>query len=366
VNIIEQYKSEIVALKSLLEQKNDEIKEKDVELNQKDVELNQKNVELEEKNTEIQSLRKLNDWYLEQFKLKQKEKFGKSSEKADPNQLDFLDIFNEAEIIKEPIVIEPELETVVKEHTRKKSKKGKALENLETKQVHYDLADEEKICDVCGEALTEMKTETRKELVIKPAETYVVEHITHVYSCRNCDKNGLDGFIKKAPHPKALMEKSFVSPELLAYVMNQKYTLAQPLYRQEQEFHRLGIELSRQNLSNWIIKGSGLLKPLYEAMKSSLLKEELLHADETPLEVLNEPGRKATSKSYVWVYRTSEYNNNPVVLYEYTQGRGSVFPKNFLKDWQGKYLHCDGYVGYKKIRKCDLMWMFSACKTKIS
>ena len=378
MNIIEQYKLEIIALKSLLEQKNDEIKEKDVELNQKDVELNQKDVELnqkdvelnqkdveiEEKNTEIQTLRKLNDWYLEQFKLKQKEKFGKSSEKADPNQLDFLDIFNEAEIIKEPIVIEPELETVVKEHTRKKSKKGKALENLETKQVHYDLTEEEKVCDVCGEPLTEMKTETRRELVIIPAETYVVEHITHVYSCRNCDKNGLGGFIKKAPHPKALMEKSFVSPELLAYIMNQKYTLAQPLYRQEQEFNRLGIGLSRQNLSNWIIKGSGLLKPLYDEIKSSLLKEELLHADETPLEVLNEPGREATSKSYVWVYRTSDYNNNPVILYEYTQGRGSIFPKNFLKDWQGKYLHCDGYVGYKKLENVTLCGCLVHAKRK--
>ena len=120
--------------------------------------------------------------------------------------------------------------------------------------------------------------------------------------------------------------------------MNQKYTLAVPLYRQEQEFKRLGFELSRQNLSNWILKGAALLKPLYNELKCSLLNETLLHADETVLEVLNEPGKTATSKSYVWVYRTSMYNTHPVVLYEYTQGRGSVYPEKFLKGCSGTYI----------------------------
>ena len=385
MNIEEQYKLEIAALKSLLEQKNNELKaknvelhqknieikekdielnQKDVELNQKDVELNQKDVELEEKNTEIQSLRKLNDWYIEQLKLKIKEKFGKSSEKLDTNQLSLFDLFNEAETIKEPIVIEPEIETVVKTHTRKKSKRGSKLDSLEVKQIHYELKDDEKICDVCGEALTEMTTEIRKELVIKPAQAYVVEHVTHIYSCRNCDKNGIAGFIKTAPHPNALIKKSFVSPEMMSHIMNNKYTLALPLYRQEQEFKRLGFEISRQNLSNWIIKGADLLKPLYNELKGSLLKEELLHADETTLEVLHEPGRKATSKSYVWLYRTSKYTTRPVILYEYTEGRGGIFPKNFLKDWQGTYLHCDGYAGYKKLEEITLCGCLVHAKRK--
>ena len=145
MNIEEQYKLEIAALKSLLEQKNNELKAKNVELHQKnieikekDIELIQKDVELEEKNTEIQSLRKLNDWYIEQLKLKIKEKFGKSSEKLDRNQLSLFDLFNEAETIKEPIVIEPEIETVVKTHTRKKSKRGSKLDSLEVKQIHYE------------------------------------------------------------------------------------------------------------------------------------------------------------------------------------------------------------------------------------
>ena len=95
--------------------------------------------------------------------------------------------------------------------------------------------------------------------------------------------------------------------------------------------------------------GAELLKPLYNELISNLMKEELLHADETVLEVLNEPGRPATAKSYVWIYRTSLYNKHPVMVYEYTSGRNGAYAQTFLKNWQGKYLHCDGYSGYKKL-----------------
>ena len=93
---------------------------------------------------------------------------------------------------------------------------------------------------------------------------------------------------------KALIKKSVVPPSFMSYIMNRKYTLALPLYRMEQEFKRLGFEISRQNLSNWIIKGANLLKPIYEQIKLSLLNETLLHADETVLEVLHEPGKELT------------------------------------------------------------------------
>lgn len=97
-----------------------------------------------------------------------------------------------------------------------------------------------------------------------------VEHVTYVYSCRSCDKEGLGGFIKKAESPNALIPKSMVSPSVKAYILNQKYTNAMPLYRQEQEFKRYGVELNRQNLSNWTMKGATLLKPLVLAMKQEL------------------------------------------------------------------------------------------------
>lgn len=135
-----------------------------------------------------------------------------------------------------------------------------------------------------------MKKEIRRELKNVPAKASIVEHVNCVYSCRNCDKNGTEGFIRKAESPKAMIPKSMVSPSMMAYILNQKYTNTIPLYRQEQEFKRYGIKISHQNLSNWIIKGVGLLKPLVTEMKKELMENDLLHADETTLEVLHEPG----------------------------------------------------------------------------
>ena len=106
-----------------------------------------------------------------------------------------------------------------------------------------------------------------------------------------------------------------------------------PLYRQEQEFKRYDIHLTRQDLSNWTLKGAALLKPLFEELKQELLTNELLHADETTVEVLNEPGRKATSKSYEWLYRTTKNAERPVIIYDYQVGRSGEYVKTFLMDW---------------------------------
>ena len=103
-----------------------------------------------------------------------------------------------------------------------------------------------------------------------------------------------------------------------------------PLDRQEKDFKRVGVRLSKQNLSNWVIKGAKLLEPLQIEMKKELLKIEVLHADETVLEVLNEPGRDATSNSYMWLYRTSADTNRHVVLYDYTEGRSGSYAKKYL------------------------------------
>lgn len=332
---IDELQAEIAGLKAILQDKDKEIKT--LEKIKK------------EKSEQIAKLNKLNNWYMEQLKLKAKEKFGKSSEKAIDGQLSLFDVFNEAETFREPIQSEPPQESIISEHKRRKAKKGSKFNDIPVEVVEYKLDESEQVCDNCHSPLTVMKKEIRKELVVVPAEVKVIEHVTYVYSCRNCDKNGESGFIKIAPHPKALIKKSVVSPSFMSYIMNQKYTLALPLYRMEQEFKRLGFEISRQNLSNWIIKGANLLKPIYEQIKLSLLNETLLHADETVLEVLHEPGKEAGSKSYVWVYRTSKYNTHPAVLYEYTLGRSGDYAKKFLEDWKGTYLHCDGYTGYKKL-----------------
>lgn len=274
------------------------------------------------------------------------------------------DLFNEAEELREGIMVEPAEAIVIPSHARKKTKRGSKLDSLPVEIIEYQLSDEERICEACGTILTEMKKEVRKELKIIPAQVSVIEHVTYVYSCRSCDKEGIAGFIKKADSPKALIPKSVVSPSVMAYILNQKYTNAMPLYRQEQEFKRYGVELSRQNLANWTIKGANLLKPLMHLMKKELLSNDLLHADETTLEVLHEPGRSATAKSYMWLYRTSANSNRPVIFYDYRIGRSGSYAQEFLKEWTGTYLHCDGYSGYKKLEGITLCGCLVHAKRK--
>lgn len=354
VNLLLQQQKEIEALRSKLKEQ-----EKKIALQEK---------EIAQKQEKLASLEKLNAWYIEQLKLRQQKKFGASSEKADANQIAiadaFSDLFNEAEVLKQPIVVEPDQDMVISEHKRKKSKRGAKFDTLPVETIEYKLSEEEKVCATCGSPLTEMKKEIRKELVIIPAEVKVIEHVTYVYSCRKCDKEGTGSFIKAAESPKALIPKSVVSPSLMAYIINQKYTNAMPLYRQEQEFKRYAIHLTRQDLSNWTLKGAALLKSLFEALKQELLTNELLHADETTVEVLHEPGRKATAKSYEWLYRTTKGAERPVIIYDYQVGRSGEYVKTFLKDWKGTYLHCDGYSGYKKLENVTLCGCLVYAKRK--
>jgi hypothetical protein len=122
--------------------------------------------------------------------------------------------------------------------------------------------------------------------------------------------------------------------------------MAVPLYRQGQEWNRCGIELSRQTMSNWLIKATfDWLEPIFDALKEMLCLRKVLHSDETTLQVLHESDKPPQTKSYMWLYRTSGDADSPIVLYEYQPDRRAEHPKFFLKNFSG-YLHADGYDGY--------------------
>jgi transposase len=126
--------------------------------------------------------------------------------------------------------------------------------------------------------------------------------------------------------------------------------MGSPLYRQEQELNRSGIMLSRQTMSNWLIRvAEDWLEPIYDALHEILCIHGVLHADETTLQVLREPGETAQSKSYMWLYRTSGDVRQPIVLYDYQPYRRAKRPAEFLKNFKG-FLHTDGYEGYHSLR----------------
>ena len=291
------------------------------------------------------------NWLTEQIRLARKQRFGASSEKSQHEdgsvQLSYL--FNEPECMAMESHPEPDTEEVaVKAHARKvrRHTQENLPEDIEVEVVERTLPEEERVCPQCQGQMSDIGSEATKRLKIIPARFVVEETRVHKYACKNCQEHDVTTPIKSAKAAPAIIKGSIATPEAIAHVMTQKFVMYSPLYRQEQEYLRAGVPLSRQTMSNWLLKAaSQWLKPVYERMKTELLKQDILHADETTLQVLHEPGKKAQGKSYMWLYRTGRDAPQQLVLYEYRQSRGAKHPETFLKDYRG-YLHADGYAVY--------------------
>lgn len=185
----------------------------------------------------------------------------------------------------------------------------------------------------------------------------------YVYACRHCEQKSIQTPIVVAPMPAPVLPGSLASPSAMAYIMTQKYVDSMPLYRQEQQLSRLGLELSRQTLANWMIYGAERwLRPLFDRMHEHLLKQDILHADETMLQVLHEEGRSAQSQSYLWLYRSGR-DGPPIVLYDYQTTRASKHPRQFLSGFKG-FLHVDGYAGYNDLPAVTLVGCWAHARRK--
>src|SRR5690625_192575 len=320
---------------------------------------NERAEKLELENEELEAKLK---WYEEQFKLSQQRQFGSSSEKTNPGQLS---LFNEAEDTANSTLEEPTYETVTYKRKKSQGQRDQQLENLPKETIEYHLPVEDQVCLCCDGKLHEMSTEVRRELKIIPAEVKVVEHVQKVYSCRHCEQNEINTPIVTAPMPKPAFPGSLASPTAAAFIMSQKYVEGLPLYRQEKYFERFGVSISRQTMANWMVHGSSTwLEPIYNAMHTKLLELDALHADETTLQVLRESERAATSKSYMWLYR-SGHTDVPIVLYDYQQTRASKHPRRFLEGFTG-YLHVDGYAGYNGIPHLKLVGCWAHARRKFT
>lgn len=290
---------------------------------------------------------------MEALRLARHKQFGASSEKREDTlmeQMSFL--FNEAEVFSAAEKDAEENVTVVAAHKRHK-KHAYTLdsipEGIPTKQVEHRLEGEDLVCPQCGDTMTEIGKEVVRTLEIIPAQIVVREDIYYTYVCQTCNQEAIETPVVKAPREKNIIPGSFATPEAIAHIMVQKFVMGSPLYRQEKELNRQGIALSRQTMSNWILKSAeDYLTPVYEQLHRELLKRDVLHADETTLQVLHEPGKKPQSESFMWLYRTSGDTDKPIVLYEYQPGRGAKHPKEFLNGFRG-YLHTDGYAGYHNL-----------------
>jgi transposase len=278
----------------------------------------------------------------EQLNLAIARRYAASSEKISPDQI-FL--FDEAEAgcagadidVADATVSDDDTVTVAA-HQRKKRGRKPIPDNLPRIEVIHELAESERCCDHDGRPLTEIGEVVSEQLDIIPAKIQVLRHIRKQYAC-DCGQ-----CLKTAPLPAQPIPKSLASPGLLAHVTVSKYQDALPLYRQEQILQRIGVDIPRATLANWMIKAGALIQPLINLLQDRLLSADILQMDETPVQVLKEPGKTAQSKSYLWVQRGGP-PAHPIVLYHYDPGRGAEVAKRLLEGFSG-YLQTDGYAGY--------------------
>lgn len=273
------------------------------------------------------------------------QRYGRKSEQIDESQAKQLAMcFDEAEEEQTGESSTEEASTddtvTVPAHQRKKRGRKSLSKDLPRIQVDHDLEDDNKQCE-CGCALTPIGVETSEQIDMIPAQVYVIEHRRHQYACKACEAG-----VRTAPYEKQHpIPKSIASPGLLSHLLVSKYKDHLPLYRQEAIFQRIGIDISRKTLSNWVIQIGELFKPLVKLMHDEIESYDIAYADETPVQVLKEVDRPATSKSYMWVFMGGPPDQFSKI-YHYAPTRSSTVPSSYLEDFKG-ILHCDGYASYQ-------------------
>ncbi|MGI2015138.1 IS66 family transposase [Shewanella oncorhynchi] len=278
---------------------------------------------------------------LERYNLKKYQKFSPSSETYEGEG----EVLNEAEqlIEDESVATEPDTQTTESAKKAAKPRRPRIAPELPRVDVIHDIDD--KTCACCGHALHQMGEEVSEQIEFVPAQIRVLRNVRLKYSCRQCETTDTKVDIKIADVPPAVIPKSMTTPSLLAQIISSKMHYGLPLYRQEQLFNQAGIELSRQTMSRWLISCAEKLKPLLALMKAELLKQPVLWADETTVNVLD----VEKSTCYMWVYGCGlEKSTGPkLVLFDYQDSRSSKHPTDFLAGFNG-YLQVDGYAGYEK------------------
>lgn len=295
----------------------------------------------------------------EELRLLRKSIFGSSRERTAPIEAtDQINLLHELglEPEKEPELIDAE--TIdVKGYTKSRKPKPtleEQFKDIPVKQVVVDtLSDEDKKCPVCGTEMKPIGTEViRREVIHVKPSMYMIEYVGTTYSCPECKDTEEPQFTKDNKAPAALIEGSYVSNSLAAWSFYEKFALAVPYCRLEKSFEELGAKISRTTMANWAIKCNEMyFKPMTDYFHRELLKRKFLMMDETPIQVLKEPGKTPESKSYVWLMRSGDDGLPPIIYYRYSPTRSGDTAVEMTEGIApGTYFMCDGFSGYNKLK----------------
>jgi len=290
----------------------------------------------------------------EQLRLFKNELFGRSSEKRHAPHPDQVPLFSGDDNPATDSTQASDETVVIAAHSRKKPGRKALPKDLPRIDIIHDLSEEQKQC-VCGARLSRIGEEVCEKLDYIPAQLRVERHIRYKYACKNCEGVEDDGpSVRIAPAPVQLIPKSNATAGLLAHIAVCKFADGLPLYRQQKIFERLGIDMSRAVMAKWMVQAARRCAALIDLLQAEIRSGPLINIDESPLQVLNEAGRKNTSKFYMWVYRGGQ-PDRPALLYQYHRSRSGRQALEFLDDYHG-YIQSDDFSGYDHLdQKPDIV-----------
>ena len=255
------------------------------------------------------------------------------------------------------------VETEIITYKRKKAKgvRQAIFSQFTPEIVHHELQGEDCSCPDCHGQLKEIgSTVQRQELIFIPAQLKRIAHVQHAYKCQACSQKNLSDKIIKAPVPKAPLAHSLGSASIIAHTIHQKFNLKVPNYRQEEDWHKLGLPISRKEIANWHIKSSQYyFEPIYDLLHEKLLEQPILHADETSYKVLENDSKL----TFYWTFLSGKHERKGITLYHHDKRRSGLVVEEFLGDYTG-YVHCDMWSAYRQLDKAKLVGCWAHVRRK--
>lgn len=292
--------------------------------------------QVEAMNRKIQNDQTVIEQLTYEIALLKRHKFAKRSEQISPAQSSLLDDLLDTDLEAIEAELKQLLPTAPQAEPRQSPKRAPLPPQFPRTVIRHE--PENTQC-AFGCQLQRIGEDVSEKLDYTPGVFTVEQHVRGKWACRQCET------LIQAPVPTQVIDKGIPTAGLLAHVMVAKFADHLPLYRQEKIFGRAGLEIARSNLAQWVGQTGVRLQPLVDALREAVLSQGVIHADETPVNMLA-PGERKTHRTYVWAYSTTPFSTPNAVVYDFSPSRAGEHARNFLGDWNGK-LVCDDFAGYK-------------------
>lgn len=263
-------------------------------------------------------------------------RYGARSEQLNPGQASLLEESADEDLAAIEIELDGLQEGTPERKARQQPKRAALPAHLPRIDIHHE--PEDLTCS-CGCQRLRIGEDVSEKLDYTPGVFTVERHIRGKWVCKPCET------LVQAPVAPQVIDKGIPTAALLAWILIAKYADHLPLYRQERIFARAGFAIPQSTLGAWVGVCGVRLQPLVDALHTEMLGQAVLHADETPVQMLS-PGKGKTHRAYLWAYTATHFSSFQAVVYDFANSRAGEHARAFLGTWQGK-LVCDDYSGYK-------------------